>query len=59
MSSYVEASRGVHAAGIHSFRDYAAEYRAYAGLPSTPNKAYAAEWQGWAAFLAGVCTPPS
>lgn len=51
--AYTEASRLVHAVGIQSFRDYAAEYDKHPGLPSTPNKTYAGEWQGWAAFLAG------
>ncbi|CAM4359585.1 integrase repeat-containing protein [Deinococcus marmoris] len=53
---YAEASRLVHTAGIQSFRDYAAEYDKYPGLPSTPNKTYAGEWHGWAAFLAGTHT---
>ena len=57
--SYEEACRVVRAAGIASFRDYAAEYRSYPGLPSTPNKAYDEVWEGWAAFLSGVSNRPS
>jgi hypothetical protein len=47
---YHEATKVVREAGIASYREYAAVYRQYPGLPSTPNKDFP-EWQGWTAFL--------
>jgi hypothetical protein len=49
--TYREAKALVHQVGISSFEEYRQVYRHHPGLPSTPNKQYHQDWEGWPGFL--------
>jgi hypothetical protein len=48
---YAEAAALVQRLGVQSIEEYRQVYRRHAGLPSTPNMQYSADWPGWPGFL--------
>ena len=49
--SYTELQKKVQDLGITSFSEYRRRYKEIDGAPSSPDKKYKKEWEGWLAFL--------
>ena len=49
--SYIELKKRVQALGIRNWREYRRKYKEILGAPSSPDKKYKKEWEGWNIFL--------